>query len=141
MVQPSKSWLKSLKSQQHVTDSFCTKTIVPQAIYRGTVVEWGKVGCDEIHITNGIATNVKNDKVAVFCKDFHDMRKIMKNLLDEDEINNMDEPAVHTRQIFFQSTAGRTFNVVFFFNNGSLPGHIALDQLLLVIHACELVGC
>ena len=141
MVQPSESYLKSLKSQQHVVGGFCTETILPQPIYRGTIVEYGHVGCDDIHITKGVAVNVKNDEVAGFCKDFHDLDKIMKNLLREEDINTFEEPAVRAHQFFHRSTAGRIFNIVFFFNAGSLSGSVELDQLLLVIHSCELVGC
>ena len=143
IVQPSESYLKSLKSQQQVADGFCVETIVPQPTYRGSCmwIEWGHVGCDEIHITNGVAVNVKNNEVAGLCKDFHDITKIMKNLLDDDEIDNMEEPAVHAHQFCYRSTAGRIFNVMFFFNAGSLPGSVALEQLALVIHSCELVGC
>ena len=103
IVQPSENYLKSLKSQQQVADGFCVETIVPQPTYRGSCmwIEWGHVGCDEIHITNGVAVNVKNNEVAGLCKDFHDITKIMKNLLGDDEIDNMEEPAVHAHQFCY----------------------------------------
>ena len=95
----------------------------------------------ESHITAGVVVNLKNDEVNGFSSNFHNMSKIMKNLLDEDEIDNMEEPIVHARQFCYQSTAGSISNVMFFFNAGSLPGSVALEQLALVVHSCELVGC
>jgi len=35
-IQPSESYIKKPTSQQHVTDGFCTETIVPQQTYRGS---------------------------------------------------------------------------------------------------------
>jgi hypothetical protein len=143
LVQPSESYLKALKSEQHVTNGFCVETIVPQPTYHGNklVVEWGQIGCDEIHITKGQFVNVKNSVTSGFCADFYDMKQIMKNLLDEDEIDKTEEPALHAHQFCYRSTAGRIFNIMFFFNAGSLPGSVALEQLSLAIHSCELVGC
>ena len=114
-IQPSESYLKKLKSQQHVTDGFCTETIVPQKTYRGPGIEYGQIGCDEIHVTKGAVVNVKNDQLTGLSKDFYDMTKIMKNLLDEDEIDQMEEPTVHAHQWCYRSTTGRIFNVMFFF--------------------------
>ena len=115
-IQPGKSYLKNLECQQHVTNGFCTETIVPQQTYHGSaeVVEWGQIGCDEIHVTKGVTVNVKNNAMTGLCGDFYDMTKIMKNLLDEDEIDQMEEPTVHAHQWCYRSTAGRIFNVMFF---------------------------
>ena len=73
-------------------------------------------------------------------KDFYDMNKIMKNVLDEDEIDGMEEPTKEVHQFSYRSTAGGIFNIMFFFNAGSLTASTALWQLSLVIHCCEMVG-
>ena len=139
-IQLSESYLKKLKSLQHVTDGHCTETCVPQPTYCGPGTEWGEIGCNEIHVTKGVMVNVKNNEVTGVCTDFYDITKIMKNLLDEDKIDQMEEQTVHVNQWCYRSTAGRIFNVMFFFNAGSLPASVALNQLALVVHSCKMVG-
>ena len=65
----------------------------------------------------------------------------MKNLLGEEDINTLEEPAVHAHQFCYRRTAGRAFNIMFFFNAGSLSDLVALEQLSLAILSCEIVGC
>ena len=68
------------------------------------------------------------------------MNKIMKNLLDKDEIDDTEEPTKKVHQFSYHSTDGRIFNIMFFSNAGLLTAYTALWQLSLVIHCCEMVG-
>ena len=73
-------------------------------------------------------------------KDFYDVNKIMKNLLDEDEIDQMEQLTVHVDQFSWRNTSGRDFNIIPFFNSGLLPANIALQQLFYCVMYCECVG-
>ena len=62
--------------------------LIPQEMYRGTgTTEWGQIGFDELSISQGIVQNVKNNEMTGMSKDMYDVNKIMRNLLDEDEID------------------------------------------------------
>ena len=62
-------------------------------------------------------------------------------MLDGEDIDVEHEPAQYVHQFLYRSTSGRMFNVMHFFNNGSLPANVVLVQLFYCIVSCELVGC
>jgi len=91
-------------------------------------------------LDQGVGINVKNNEMTCMSSDFYDMNKIIKNLLDNEEIDKQHEPAVYVNQYCYRSTAGRVYNVMFFFNSSSLTANIAIQQLHWVIMACEMAG-
>ena len=108
---------------------------IPQEMYQGTgTTEYSQIGFNELSISQGIVQNVKNNEMIGMSKDMYDVNKIMRNQLDEDEIDVIQEPTNHVHQFSYQSTAGRVFNIMFFFNAGSLTAPTTLDQLFLVIN-------
>ena len=71
----------------------------PQPTYRGTGKEkWGQAGCDEMKMSCGVGINVKNNEMTCMSRDFYNMNRIVKNLLDDDEIEKQHEPAVYLNQ-------------------------------------------
>ena len=72
--------------------------------------------------------------------DFFDVNKILKHLLDDDEINDEHQSIVYVHQFSYQFTAGRVFNILHVFNSGSLPTNVALMQLTQCIMACKAIG-
>ena len=114
-IQPSPSWMSKLKNMQKITHGPCVELCIPQPTYRGTgKEEWGQVGCDEMKASRGVGINVKNNEMTCMSNDFYDMNKIVKNLLDDDDIDKQYEPAVYVNQYCYRSLSGRVFNVMFF---------------------------
>ena len=72
---------------------------------------------------------VKNDTMTGVSKDMYDVNKILKNLLDEDTIDVVEETTNHVHQFSYQTTAGRVLKIMFFFNARSLTASTAIDQL------------
>ena len=110
-----------------------------------TALKWllfsGEIGVNEVKLFGGVATNMKNDEMSGVSEDFYDLNKILKNLLDEDEIDPFQEPTIYVNQFCYRSTAGRVFNIAFFFNAGSLPANVLIkQQLFFCIFCCEAVG-
>lgn len=68
------------------------------------------------------------------------MNKIIKNLLDEDEILNLEAPTVYVCQFCYRSTGGRIFNIMHFYNNGSFTASKILECVNKVVMSCELIG-
>jgi len=133
--------MNKLKSKQSVTDGFCPEMGIVQPTYCGEGIgEQGQIGCDEIKVTGGIGTNVKDDSMRGLAKDFYDVNKILKNLLDEDELDLMEQPTVYINQFCYRLTSGRVYNIMFFYNTGSLPANVALKQLFFCVMCCEMVG-
>ena len=143
IVQPSASLMKKLKSGQKITDGLCVETCIMQRLFWNPigVLFWGHLGMDEVHLAKGFVCNVKNDTVRGVTKDFYDVNKIMRNLIDEDEIDHTYQPVVNAHQFSYRSTSGEVFNVMTFFNNGSLTASVALQQVFYCIMSCESVGC
>ena len=108
IIQPSPSLMQKIKSEQHVTDGFCPEICIPQETYRGEgTIENDQIVCDEIHSTKGVVVNIKTKEIGDMFKDFFRVnKKIMKNLLDKDEINQMEQPIVHVSQFSFRKTLG-----------------------------------
>ena len=130
-----------MKHAQEIKDGFCPFMCVPQPTYRGTgTIEFGEIAMDKMKLQSGLGYNVKNDDLTALLADFHDLTKIVKNLLDDEVVEEESTPAVHVNQYCFRSTSGRIYPVMFFFNSGSLPANVALQQLFLVIFSCELIG-
>ncbi|KAL9184884.1 hypothetical protein ACHAXT_002661 [Thalassiosira profunda] len=142
-IEPSPGYLKKLKNSQKVTHGPCMELLIPQPTYRGTgeVEEWGQLGCDEMKLSeHGVLTNTFSDDMSGITRDFTDIGRIVHNLLDDDVIEQRDKPAVYVNQFCYRSTSGRIYNVMCFYNSGSLPANVALQQLILCIIGCETVG-
>ena len=73
-------------------------------------------------------------------EDFLDESKIMKNLLDESEVNTFVQPAKSVNQWRQRSINGRQGNIEFWYNSGSLTGEALLQQFMQVVMRCEMVG-
>ena len=99
LIQPSASYLQKLKAGQHCSDGFNVECAVIQPTYRGTgTTEHGQIAWDKMKVTKGVLVNVKDNSVRGITKDFYDIGKIVTNLLDEDDIDEAEEPAVHVNQ-------------------------------------------
>ena len=83
---------------------------------------------------------MKSNKMVGVTEDFICKKKIMKNLMDEEKIDNHKEPAKYVNQWRYRAVNGRTFNCEFWFNGGSLDGNTLLEQFIQVVLHCELVG-
>jgi len=68
-------------------------------------VEWGQLRFDEMKVLQAMMNNVKNNELSEVTSDFHDVNKILKNLLDEDDINEEHKPTVYVHQFSDHSTA------------------------------------
>ena len=104
-------------------------------------VEWGQLRFNKMKVLQALMINVKNNKLSGITSDFHDVNKILKNLLDEDDINDKHKPTIYVHQFPYRYIDGRVFNIMHFFNSGSLPANIVLMQLTHCIMACEAIGC
>ena len=62
----------------------------------------------------GVGINVKNNEMTCMSRDFYDMNRIVKNLLDDDVIEKQHKLAVYVNQYCYRSLSGRVFNVMFF---------------------------
>ena len=101
-VQPSESYLQKMKHAQEIKDGFCPFMCVPQPTYRGTgTIEFGEIAMDEMKLQSGLGYNVKNDDLTALSADFHDLTKIVKNLLDDEVVEEESTPAVHVNQYCF----------------------------------------
>ena len=60
-------------------------------------------------------------------------KKILLNLLEEEKLDSLCEPAKHVNQWRYRSVNGRSFNCEFWFNGGSLSGDGLLEQFNQVV--------
>ena len=97
-------------------------------LLRESLEEMGQLMCDEMKLQEDILVNVKSDKMVGFTEDFICKKKIIKNLLDEDKIDNFFEPAKYVNQWRYRSVNVQAFNCEFWFNSGSLDGDGLLEQ-------------
>ena len=131
-IMPSESYLQKLKAAQQVSDGFNVGLLLPQATYRGTgKFEVGEVACDEMKLERALRVNVKNNKVTGMESDFYDLGRIVKNLLDDKNVDEDKAPAVYVNQYCYRATDGRVYPVMCFFNSGSLSANVAMQQLFL----------
>ena len=91
-------------------------------------------------IKGKILYNVSNKKVAGLTEDFVCRKKIMKNMLDDNNVDTFCHPATYVNQWRYRSVKGRLFNCGFWHNSGSLTGNALLDQFNWVVMSCEAVG-
>ena len=85
--------------------------------------------------------DVKNIKLSGIISVFQDVSKTLKNLLDKGEIKNEQEPTglIISFPTDLLLAAGRVFNVMLFFNPGSLPANVVLLKITHCIMAYEAV--
>ena len=145
LPQPCTRYMQSIKSRQEVTDGFCPAACIIQPTYREMVEdqkygEWGQIGMDEVKLTGGVVMSSTTNEITGISSDFFDISKIVKNLLDEDEIEKMNTPTVYALQLSYRATTGRVFNIMHFFSNGALSANKMLDYIFKCIMCCELVG-
>lgn len=140
-IRPSVSQLKKIKQKQKIKDGFDAGLLLPQPTYRGTgKEEWGQIGMDEMKLQKGVQLNAKTDELTGLTNDFFDLKKIIKNLLDDKEIEDEQEPASYVTQYSYRTVGGRVYNIMFFFNNGSTSADVVMQQVFHCIMCCELVG-
>ena len=108
--------------------------------HAGNAPEWGQVAGDEMKISEGMVTNVMNDITYGITDNFTDLKTVMKNVMSPEDSEDTEKPATYVNQWWYRSTGGRVYNVMSFFNSGSLSGDIVLRQLFIVIMACEIAG-
>ena len=127
VIQPSASHLQKMKGAQQIKDGFCPFMCLPQPTYRGTgSVKFGEISCDEMKLESGLGFNTANDELTALSSDFCDLNKIVKNLLDEEKVDEEHVPAVYVNQYCYRSTSGRIYPVMFFLNSGTLTANVAL---------------
>ena len=94
--------MQKSKGQQQITDGFCLEMCILQKTYRGTgTIKWGQIGYAETHLARGIKVNVKTETMDDISKDLCDVNKNMKNLLDKDKIDQMEQPTVHLNKFSY----------------------------------------
>ena len=72
---------------------------MPLQTYHSTgSIKQSQVGRDEMNLKRGILVNVKNNEMDDISYKFFDVSKIMKVLLDEDEIGTSKAPAVYVNK-------------------------------------------
>ena len=108
--------MQKIKGQHHVTYGFCPEICILQETYGTGTIEYGQIGCDEIHLTKGVVVNFKIDKMGGISKVFFD-NKIMENLVGKDKIDPMEQLTSLPTQFSFQNTSGRLFNTMSFFES------------------------
>ena len=141
IVMPASEGLLRTKQQQKICVGDCIVLYEKQLLLRG---EWkeevGQLICDEMKLKGDILFNVKSNKMVGFTEDFISTKKVIKNLLDEDKIDNFCGPAKNVNQWRYRSINGRSFNCEFWFNSGHLDGDTLLQQFNQVVIHCEIIG-
>ena len=140
VVIPSADRLSKIKQQQDVREGTCISIYEEQIITRRSELELGEIMCDEMKIKENILYNVSNKKVAGLTEDFVCRKKIMKNMLDDNDVDIFCHPATYVNQWRYGSVKGRSFNCEFWYNSGSLTGNALLDQFNRVVMSCGAVG-
>jgi hypothetical protein len=140
IVMPAATTLAEIRQKQGVRDGCCIAVYESQLLMRPTRLEIGQVMCDEMKLQKDVLINVKNGKIVGFSNDFVDMKKIVKNLLDEDEIESYAKPATHVNQWRYRAVDGRSFVCEFWYNHGELTGKGLLRQFNQVVMRCEEMG-
>ena len=140
IVMPAATTLAEIRQKQGVRDGCCIAVYESQLLMRPTRLEIGQVMCDEMKLQKDVLINVKNGKIIGFSNDFVDMKKIVKNLLDEDEIESYAKPATHVNQWRYRAVDGRSFVCEFWYNHGELTGKGLLRQFNQVVMRCEEMG-
>ena len=67
-------------------------------------------------------------------------KKLFKDLLDNDVVNNICEPAIQVCQWCARAVDGSLFNSGFWYNSGGLKGDKLLEQFIQVVIQCETIG-
>ena len=128
IILPLSKVLSRKKQLQKITVGDCVVMYEQQLLIRKFVTEIGELICDEMKLKEDIVINVTTNKMVGFSEDFICQKKILQNLLDEDEVKNFCEPAKSVNQWRFRSINGRQCNVEFWYNAGSLDGNALLEQ-------------
>ena len=81
-----------------------------QLLIRKFMDEVGELVCDEMKLKEDILLNVTSNTMVGFTEDFIYKKKILKNLMDEDTLDNFCKPAKYVNQWRYRSINGRTFN-------------------------------
>ena len=140
VVLPSADNHAKTKQLQGIHEGDCVVMYEKQLELRGYLEEIGELMCDEMKLQQDIVVNVSSNKMVGFSEDFVSRKKILKNLLDEDKLDNFCKPATHVNQWRYRSVNGRTYNCEFWFNAGSLDGETLIEQFNQVVIRCETVG-
>ena len=140
IIMPSSGNLARKKQAQKIRVGNCIVMYEKQFLLYDTLEEIGQLICDEMKLKEDILVNVVSNKMVGFTEDFISAKKIMKNLLDDDELENYCKPAKYVNQWRYRSVSGRSFNCEFWFNGGDLDGDAMLEQFIQVVINCEIIG-
>ena len=128
------------KQAQNICVGNCIVMYKKQFLLYDTLEEIGQLICDEMKLKEDILINVESNKMVGFTEDFISAKKIIKKLLDDDELENCCKPAKYVNQWRYRSVSGRSFNCEFWFNGGDLDGDAMLEQFNQVVINCEIIG-
>ena len=141
MRYPSADTLAKMKQSQPITDGCCITMYEDQKKMRGDAKEEiGQLVVDEMKLRKDVIMNVSSNDIIGVTDDFISTKKIVKSLLDQDSIEDFDEPATYVNQWRYRSITGHTYNCEFWYNNGALKGDALLQQFTRVVMNCEMIG-
>ncbi|KAL7537400.1 hypothetical protein ACHAXR_010211 [Thalassiosira sp. AJA248-18] len=123
VVSPSSSTLAKIKQHQKITVGDCVVMYEKQMLIREFMEEIGELMCDEMKLKEDVLINVASNQMVGFTEDFICKKKILRNLLDEDELENFCKPATYVNQWRYRAVNGRSYNCEFWYNAGSLDGN------------------
>lgn len=140
VIMPSSDTLAKKKLAQKIMVGDCAIMYEKRLHTREYTEEIGELICDEMKLKQDVVMNVNSNAVIGFTEDFINKKKILKNLLDDEELDNMCEPATQVCQWRARAVDGSSFNCEFWYNSGSLKGDELLEQFNQVAIRCEMIG-
>ena len=124
---PSPDTCAKKRQKQAVVEGDCVEMYERIKLYNSLHKEIvGQIMCDKMKLKGDIYFNASNNEIVGVSEDFISEKKILKNLLDSDSIDESWQPAVYVNQWRFRSVNGKTYNLEFFYNTG----HLTADELL-----------
>ncbi|EJK74435.1 hypothetical protein THAOC_03886, partial [Thalassiosira oceanica] len=141
VVMPSLGTLENKLHRLKVREGECVIMHEKLKLYNGTKTIVGQLMCDEMKLKGEVLLNTNSNEVVGVTEDFCSTKKILTSMIDGDAIGESYQPTTHVNQWRYRDVNGKTYNLCFWFNSGSLSGDELLDQFHEVLIRCEKANC
>ncbi|EJK77622.1 hypothetical protein THAOC_00533 [Thalassiosira oceanica] len=148
VIIPHPDTMRHKKEKMNVRDGDCVaqyeRISLDLNVLESSAKKWsnlqGEVIMDEMHLQGDVILNSSGNRTIGFSNDFVCRKKILKSLLDQNEVPNHHLPAVKVNQWMFRSVNGVVYLLEFWYNPELLNGNELLMQFGQIVMRLEMVG-
>lgn len=141
IVMPALSSLAKKRQRLKVREGECVIMHEKLKLYNGSRTIIGQLMCDEMKLKGEVLLNTSNNEVVGVTEEFCSTKRILTSMIDGNAVGESYQPTTHVNQWRFHDVNGKTYNLCFWFNPGTLSGDELLDQFHEVLIRCEKANC